>query len=534
MKIKAYYPIVLALVLAAGLFIGNKLGNPFYTGTKVKATNLNQYNKLTEVISYIEQQYVDNIEAEELVDVSIEELLHHLDPHSAYIPAEDLEEATQPLEGNFGGIGIEFHIQNDTIMVVRTIAGGPSEMLGMQSGDRITEIEGENVAGIGITNDMVMKKLRGEKGTEVNVNVSRRGVKDLINFHITRNDIPIFSIEVSYMVDENTGYLKLNRFGAKTYDEFLDAIDGLKKQGLKNLILDLRGNPGGYLEAATKISDEFLDNGKMIVYTEGKASKRRIYKSTSVGDFETGKLVVLVDEGSASASEILAGALQDWDRATIIGRRTFGKGLVQEQTTFPDGSALRLTVSRYYTPTGRSIQKPYTDNVDKYNNELLERYIDGELLSADSISFPDSLKYTTPKGKTVYGGGGIMPDIFVPLDTTGTSNYYNQVAAKGLIVQFAYDYVDLNRKSLVSYKDYNAFNNQFEISEKVLADFIKFAAKNGVPVNNNQIVISDQLIRTRLKAFISRQLFQNLGFYSVFHKLDAAFLKGLETINSEL
>ena len=534
MKIKAYYPIVLALVLAAGLFIGNKLGNPFYTGTKVKATNLNQYNKLTEVISYIEQQYVDKIEAEELVDVSIEELLHHLDPHSAYIPAEDLEGATQPLEGNFGGIGIEFHIQNDTIMVVRTIASGPSEILGMQSGDRITQIEGENVAGIGITNADVMNQLRGEKGSEVNVKVYRRGVKDLIDFHITRNDIPIFSIEVSYMVDEVTGYLKLTRFGAKTYDEFLQAIEDLNKQGLKNLILDLRANPGGYLEAATKIADEFLDNGKMIVYTEGKASKKRTYKSTSAGDFEVGKLVVLVDEGSASASEILAGALQDWDRASIVGRRTFGKGLVQEQVSFPDGSALRLTVSRYYTPTGRSIQKPYSDDFEGYNNELIERYIGGELVSADSISFPDSLKFTTPNGKTVYGGGGIMPDIFVPLDTIGTSNYYNQVSAKGLIVQFAYDYVDANRISLTNYENYLEFNKQFEITDKVLADFIKYAAENGVGENTKQIKISDELIRIRLKAFISRQLYQSLGFYSVFHKLDAAFLKALETINTAL
>ncbi|NNC84663.1 MAG: S41 family peptidase, partial [Bacteroidia bacterium] len=513
MKLKAYYPIVLALVLAAGLFIGNKLGNPFYTGNKVKATNLNQYNKLTEVISYIEQQYVDKIEAEELVDVSIEELLHHLDPHSSYIPAEDLNSATEPLEGNFGGIGIEFHIQNDTIMVVRTIAGGPSGILGMQSGDRITHIEDELVAGTGITNTDVMDKLRGEKGTDVNVRVYRRGVSDLIDFHITRNDIPIFSVEVSYMVDENTGYIKLNRFGAKTYDEFLESLEKLHQEGLQNLIIDLRGNPGGYLEAATKISDEFLDDGKMIVYTEGKASKKRTYTATSGGDFKTGNLVVLIDEGSASASEILAGALQDWDRATIIGRRSFGKGLVQEQTRFPDGSALRLTVSRYFTPTGRSIQKPYTDDVDAYNNELLERYIDGELNNVDSISFPDSLKYETPKGKVVFGGGGIMPDIFVPLDTTGTSSYYNKVAAQGLIVQYAYDYVDANRSELNDYSSYSHFNSNFQITDAVLSNFISYAENNGVKPIGKEIEISDELIRTRIKAFISRQLYQNLGFY---------------------
>jgi carboxyl-terminal processing protease len=394
------------------------------------------------------------------------------------------------------------------------------------------KVDGKNVAGIGITNNDVFQKLRGPGGTKVKISVLRRNQPGLVDFNITRGKIPIYSIDVSYMIDNKTGYIKVNRFAATTYDpEFKEALDKLVKLGMAQLILDLRGNPGGYLDAATKLADEFLPDKKLIVYTEGKSRPKTVYEATKEGNFETGKVVVLIDQGSASAAEILAGALQDWDRATIVGRRSFGKGLVQEQTVFPDGSALRLTIARYYTPTGRCIQKSYKGGYEEYQHELEERLKNGEFESADSIKETDTVKYTTPAGKIVYGGGGIKPDVFVPLDTSDNSEYVNDLFRAGLINQYAYDFVDRNRNSLKQYKDFAAYHDQFQISDQLFGEFISYAEKQGVKKNETGIKRSGKQIRLQLKAFIARQVFGNSGFFPTLNEADNTFLKAVEIIN---
>lgn len=521
-KFKTWLPFVLGIVLAAGILLGSRLSI---------APVANNYNKINDVLGYIRQEYVDTINQKQLVDGTIEKMLEQLDPHSAYIPAEDLQSANEPLEGNFEGVGIEFHIQQDTIMVVAAISGGPSEAVGIIAGDRIVKVNGKNVAGTNITNELVLKTLRGKGGTKVKVGIQRRGEPRLRDFTITRGKIPIYSVDVAYMVDAKTGYIKISRFAATTVKEYMDAFTRLRNQGMAQLILDLRGNPGGYLDAATILADEFLDGKKLIVYTQGKSRPRTDYFADQPGQFEKGKIVVLIDEGSASASEILSGALQDWDRATIIGRRSFGKGLVQEQTTFPDGSAMRLTIARYYTPTGRSIQKSYKNGVEAYNDELMTRIRHGELESADSIHMIDSLKFTTPGGKTVYGGGGILPDVFVPLDTTYNSEYINRLYGAGLLNQFAYDYVDANRGTLKSFKTFNDFNKSFTVDEQVLKQFIAFAETKEVKYNEKEFQRSAPLIRAQLKAFIARMIWQNNGMFPVLHTIDKTFSKALEIIN---
>ncbi len=519
-------PLIFACLLAAGILIGSRMNVSFVPGKSFFVSRSNEFNKLTDVINYIKQEYVDTINERNIVDQSIEKILQNLDPHSAYIPAEMLDAATEPLEGNFEGIGIEFHIQQDTIMVVSTISGGPSEMVGLMPGDRIVKVEGENVAGTGITNTDVLQKLRGKGGTRVTISVLRRLKPGLLEFTITRGRIPINSLEASFMTDSITGYVKLSRFSATTSDEFHTALKKLKGEGMKQLVLDLRGNPGGYLDAAIKVSDEFLPDKKLVVYTRGKSRPKSEYFATDGGAFETGKVVVMIDEGSASASEIVAGALQDWDRATIAGRRSFGKGLVQEQSVFADGSALRLTIARYYTPTGRSIQKAYNNGFEQYQNELLDRFSHGEFEHPDSIHFADSLKFETPGGKIVYGGGGIMPDVFVPLDTTFNSDYLDQILRASAISQFAYDFVDIHRKSL-AYDDFDSFNKKFAITENILTEFIMYGEKLGVKKSAEGLKKSAALIRIQLKAFIARQLFRNDGFYRVLLEADNSFKKSL-------
>lgn len=530
-KHSRFLPLIFALLLATGIFIGSRMGNSFITSRTFFMPRTNQFNKLSDVINYIQNEYVDTINQKQLVDVSIEQLLQHLDPHSAYITAQDLQAANEPLEGNFEGIGIEFHIQDDTIMVVTTISGGPSDMVGIMPGDRIVKVDGKNVGGIGITNNDVFQKLRGPGGTKVKISILRRSVPKLIDFVITRGKIPIYSVDVSYKVDANTGYIKISRFAATTFDEFKTALQSLKEQGVTQLIVDLRGNPGGYLDAATKLADEFLPDKKMIVYTEGKSRPKAEYEATAAGDFETGKVIVLIDEGSASAAEILAGALQDWDRATIVGRRSFGKGLVQEQTVLSDGSAIRLTVARYYTPTGRSIQKSYTNGYEAYQHELIDRINHGELESADSIKPADTLKYKTPGGKIVYGGGGIMPDVFVALDTTENSSFFNEVLSTNAMGKFVYDYVDRNRITLRTFKDFKSYNDQFIINDKIFNEFLVFAEKQGVKKSTEGIALSGKVIRVELKAFIGRQLFKNEGFYPVLSEIDNTFKKAIQLIN---
>lgn len=519
-----FLPVFLGISLALGILIGQSL-KPGSAG--------NERSKLKTILDYIEQEYVDPVSPDSLVETTIHAMLEQLDPHSAYIPAEDLQAVNESLEGNFEGIGIEFHIQQDTIMVVAAIPGGPSEKVGLMPGDRIVKVNGKNVAGIGITNEQVQKNLRGKGGSEVTVSISRRNKENLVDFKIIRGKIPLNSLETAYMIDKATGFVKLSRFSATTYEECSSAIEQLKSEGMQSLILDLRGNPGGFLDAATKLVDEFLDGNKLIVYTSGKSRPRSEYKARRDGLFEKGDLIVLIDEGSASASEILAGAIQDWDRGTIVGRRSFGKGLVQEQSELPDGSALRLTIARYYTPSGRSIQKPYNKGMQDYDGELFDRYRHGELLSADSIRQTDSLKYKTSSGRTVYGGGGIMPDVFVPLDTSYNSTYLDRIYADGLINRFTYDYVDANREGLGAYKDPDDFRRNFPVNGLLLSEFVEFAEKSGVRKDPQGIKKSGVFLSNQLRAYIARLLWQNKGLYPILHEQDSAVREALRIIRKK-
>lgn len=529
-KFYVYLPIIFALVLVLGILIGQtfSLNN---RSNFISVNTTNQYNKIEEILHYISEQYVDTINDKQLVEKTITTMLQNLDPHSSYLTAEELQANNEPLQGNFEGIGIEFNIVEDTIRVLSAIAGGPSERVGIQAGDKIVEVEGKKVAGIKITNKDVLAKLKGAGGTKVKVGILRRGKTKLQNFTITRGTIPIFSVDVSYMITPKTGYIKISRFASDTYNEYLQAFKKLQQQGMKQLIIDLRGNGGGYLNTAVSIADEFLPKGKEIVYTIGKARPRADYKATEKGDFEDGKLVILIDDGSASASEILAGAMQDNDRATIVGRRSFGKGLVQEQSEFSDGSAMRLTIARYYTPTGRSIQKTYSHGVEDYYKEEYNRYSSGELENQDSIKINDTLKYTTPGGKIVYGGGGIIPDVFVPIDTTGRSHYLAEVMYNGLINDFAFDYADKQRAKLKErYQSVESFTNGFTISPVIFNDFVAYSQKNGVKPNEKQVKISEHLIKLQLKALIARNIWNNSGFYPVLQKDDNVLNKALELL----
>lgn len=532
-KFKLWLPLVFAALLAGGIYIGMRLNEPFKNNRSFFSFRTGQFNKLNDVINYINNEYVDTVNQKTLVESTIEDMLHQLDPHSAYIPSDELQAMNEPLEGNFDGIGVEFHIQEDTIMVVSAVTGGPSESLGIQAGDRIIKVDGKNFAHINVTSSQVMQALRGPSGTKVKVTIFRKTSGETRDYLITRGKIPIYSVDVAYMLNKETGYVKVSHFAERTYEEYLDGFMKLKEQGMKNLILDLRGNPGGYLKTAIQLADEFLPDKKLVVYTQGRSRPKESFYATERGFFETGALVVMVDEGSASASEIVAGALQDWDRATVIGRRSFGKGLVQEQSEFPDGSAIRLTIARYYTPTGRCIQKSYEGGYENYENELYERLKKGELLSSDSIHFADSLKFKTPGGKIVYGGGGIMPDEFVALDTTGSSNYYGDVNSRGLINQFAYDYLDKNRKAFEKYKTFAEFNTSFSTNEEIFREFINYAQKNGVAPDEKGEKLSGNIIRVQIKALIARQIWKNDGFYPVVHTLDVALKKALDMVEKK-
>ncbi|HES59716.1 MAG TPA: S41 family peptidase, partial [Caldithrix sp.] len=417
-KLSIYAPLVLAVVFALGIYLGNLLN---FQSKDNKISLKSEPNKLDLIIDLIESDYVDTVSTSDLIEEAVPYILKNLDPHSIYIPAKDLKQVNEPLEGNFEGIGVQFNLLNDTILVINTISGGPAEKVGLMAGDKIITINDSLFAGKKITNEDVIKNLKGEQGTTVKVGVARIGFDKLLSFEITRNKVPLYSVDVAYMMSEDIGYVKISAFARTTYDEFMQAVNNLHKQGMKKIVLDLRSNTGGYLDAAISIIDEFLEKDKLIVYTEGKARPRYEYKATKNGACLKDELVVLIDSWSASASEIVAGAIQDNDRGTIVGRRSFGKGLVQESSYFRDGSALRLTIARYYTPTGRSIQKSYSKGNDEYELDLLHRYENGEFESADSTVFADSLKFVTKGGKIVYGGGGIMPDVFVAVDTLGVT-----------------------------------------------------------------------------------------------------------------
>ena len=486
---------------------------------------------MQDVMQYILNEYVDTLNQKTFQDEAITAMLSKLDPHSSYIPASELDQVTEQLEGNFDGIGVEFNIQRDTIMVVAAITGGPSEALGIQSGDRIVKIEGKTVAGKKITNEDVIKQLRGKSGTKVKVSIFRPGQKSLRDFTITRGKIPIYSLDASVMLDQQTGYIKISRFAATTYNEYLKAFGELRMKGMKKLILDLRDNPGGYLNAAVDLSDEFLPRGKKIVYTQGQARPKEDYTATAKGGFETGDLVVLIDEGSASASEIVSGAIQDNDRGWVVGRRSFGKGLVQEEVRFDDGSAMRLTIARYYTPTGRCIQRPYDQGTDEYYQEITER-MSGTSKNKAAADKKDSLAYKTSAGRTVYGGGGVTPDVTIEADTSGYSEYLAKVVSNGLINRFSFEYVDARRKELKSrYPSAENFASQFPVNG-LLPDFYAFAAKNGVASDPKGQAVSWGIISNQLQALIGRALYGNSGFYLSQTRNDATVKKALELLRS--
>lgn len=525
-RLKIFLPIIFALLLATGIFIGSKL-NFSSPVVRFLQPGKKPSDKLNSVLNFIEEEYVDTVKRDALVEKAISDLLQNLDPHSVYISAQEVKEMREPLEGNFEGIGIEFNIFKDTIRVVAAIPGGPCEILGIQAGDKIVKIEGKNAAGVKMKNKDVLGKLRGKGGTEVTVSIMRGNSKKLIDYTITRGKIPIYSVDAGYMLNKTTGYIKISRFAENTHEEFLDKASKLRSEGMQNLILDLRGNGGGLLSTAIKICDEFLESGKVIVYTQGKSHPKETIAATSRGILTETKLVVLIDESSASASEIVAGAIQDNDRGTIVGRRSFGKGLVQRETMFADSSAIRLTVARYCTPTGRCIQKPYGKDLEDYYSEEYSRYKTGELMHADSIHENDSLKFKTPNGKIVYGGGGITPDVFVPLDTFGRTPYLSELYVKGTLNQFCFDYADKNRKAL-SAMGLDKFRSSFMVDENILKELIVFSEKQGVKPNYKEMEKSKALIVNILRAGLARQIWGNDGFYPILNEDDKVISKALK------
>jgi len=530
-KLQIYLPIAFSIVLILGMWIGSNLISTNSAPTQLLNIGSNSYNKVGDILDYIVQDYVDTVNFSELETDAIVGMLEELDPHSMYISKEEFSKVNDPLMGSFEGIGISFRIEKDSITVINPIPGGPSEKVGLMAGDRIVMVDDSLVAGVGITNNDAMRKLKGKKGTQVKVTNYRRGVPKLIDFTITRDVIPTYSVDVAYMVNEDVGYIKVNKFSATTYDEFMKATADLVNEGMTKLILDLRGNPGGLMQAAIQISDEFLKEGELIVYTDGKSRPKRHAFATDSGDLEDIDVAVLVDENSASSSEIVAGALQDNDKGLIIGRRTFGKGLVQEQISLPDGSAIRLTTARYYTPTGRSIQRPYDKgDAEGYYEEYYHRYVNGEMTNIDSIHFDDSLKYTTPKGKIVYGGGGIMPDIFVPMITDTIHTYYNLLANKGLIFQFAFDYTDKNRAKLNKFKDFESFNQKFKMDNNTFKELVAYAEEKGISQSKEKISISKDKIKTLFKAFVGRNVLDEKGFYPIYHSIDTTFKRAVYEI----
>lgn len=501
-----------------------------------KGNNNLDARKLQMALYAISNLYVDNTDEPKLVEDAIVGMLEKLDPHSTYTDAEETKEMTEPLQGNFDGIGIQFNMLTDTLYVIQVIPGGPSEKVGLMAGDRIILVDDTLISGVKMKNTDIMKRLRGTKGTEVRVKVLRNKVPELIEFKIIRGKIPVYSLDAAYMADKTTGYIKLNRFAASSADEFREALAKLKKQGMKNLILDLQGNGGGYLNIAIDIADEFLDKDKLIVYTEGSKQPREEAKSTIRGDFKEGRLVVLVDETSASASEILSGAVQDWDRGVIIGRRTFGKGLVQKPIPLPDGSMIRLTVSRYYTPTGRSIQKPYTNGKPSdYNHDLIDRYNRGELMSADSIHFPDSMRYNTLQTKrTVYGGGGIMPDVFIPVDTSRYTDYHRDVVASGLVNRIAMNYLDKNRSQMTKkYPKFAQYKQSFNVTDEMMQELVDLANADKIEFDEEEYNRSRPLIKLQIKALIARDLYDMGEYFQVINDDNPSLQEALRIINND-
>lgn len=497
---------------------------------------MSAWQKLGMTEKAIVDMYVDSVDETKITEEAIKAMLKQLDPHSQYTNPEETKELNEPLEGNFSGIGVQFNMRNDTLYVIQTISGGPSEKVGILPGDRIVAVNDTAIAGVKMKNSQIMKRLRGPKGSKVEVKVLRKSVTEPMSFTITRDDIPLYSIDASYMIDPKTGYVRLSRFAGTSYKEFMDAVEKLKKEGMKQLVLDLTDNGGGYLNIASDLANEFLDKNQLIVYTEGRSSKRHDEKANGKGSLKDIPVLVLVNQYSASASEILSGALQDWDRAVVVGRRTFGKGLVQRPLPFPDESMIRLTVARYYTPAGRCIQKPYADgNMETYSKDIINRYNRGELMHSDSIHFPDSLKVNTLKnGRVIYGGGGIMPDHFVPLDTTEFTKYYRSLVASGCLYQYSIDYVDANRATLKKqYNDADDYIAKFDVSDEMLQALIKKADADSVKFNQDDFNASKPLIEDQIKALIGRDVFGEVAYFKVMNKRNDIVKAALDIINDK-
>lgn len=520
-----WYPLVISIAIVLGIVIGNYISTKKFT--------LDKDRKINAVLNLIQSEYVDSIDVKDLVEQAIPAIIGNIDPHSYYIPASDIRAENEKLDGSLSGIGVSFFMMNDTANVDQVIPNGPAEKVGMLAGDRIISVNGESIVGGTLTAEGIRSKIRGEKGTKVRIGVKRNTSKKTLTFTITRDDIPMNTIDVSYMLDDKTGYIKIAQFGKNTYDEFFAALSKLKKDGASRYIVDLRGNPGGYMEMAILMVNEFLEQGELIVYTKGRKEREDIQVwSDDQGSFHDAQVAVLIDEYSASASEIMAGALQDNDRGLVVGRRSFGKGLVQKQIYLPDSSAIRLTIARYYTPSHRCIQKDYTlGDEDDYSKELYDRYSHGELYSADSIKVDKSKIFRTANGRIVYGGGGIVPDIFVPNDTTGITTYYRAVANLGLLQQYVYTYVDINRDQLKNVKTVKQLMGMMPSDDALTYDFVCYARDNGVPMRWYYINLSRSLIARQLRALVIRDVLGSEEFYRYYNRTDNTVNAALKALN---
>lgn len=515
-----------------------------------------QFRKLIVAMHSVNQLYVDKVEQKKLVEDAINGMLKQLDPHSIYTPAKDVEQLNESLEGGFDGIGVQYNMSDDTLVVIQPVSGGPSDKVGILAGDMIVTVNDTAIAGVKMSKEEIMKRLRGPKGTKVNLGVLRRGIKDMLTFVVARDKIPLYTIDAYYMIDKTTGYVRISSFGATTHDEFVKAFNRLKSQGMNDIVIDLQGNGGGYLQAAVQMADEFLSNHEMIVYTDGRAQGRHDFRATDK-KMDIGRVVVLVDGYTASAAEILSGAIQDNDRGVIVGRRTFAKGLVQRPINLPDGSLIRLTVAHYYSPVGRCFQKPYVKGDKKsYDNDMLDRLNSGELTNPDSIHFPDSLKYQTKGGRTVYGGGGIMPDVYVPLDTTRYTKLHRELTAKGCIVQSTLKYLDQNRKRLVKeynidvyrkqkakeskgkdvvydMSDFNRYKTSFEVPKELIDIMLEKAKESKIEYNDSTLSESLPMIKIQLKALLARDLWDMNEYFQIINPINEIYIEGLKALNDE-
>ncbi|HJV77650.1 MAG TPA: S41 family peptidase [Paludibacter sp.] len=524
----------LVLIIFISIFGGVLLGNIISNRANGSGfSRMMSHNKVDELLSIIKSQYVDTMDMKAMNEELMTDVASKLDPHSVYIPAADLANVNSELEGSFSGIGVQFNIQNDTVMIVAIVSGGPSEKVGLLAGDRIVQVDDSVFVGKKINNEKVMRKLKGKAGTKVKLGIRRHGTREILHYSITRGEIPVNSVDIAYMIEPGVGFIKVSKFAATTYAEFLDAIAKLRNQGAKKYIIDLRENSGGFMDQAINMVNEFLPGGRMIVYSKGKAYPRSEAKSDGKGSCINLPVVVLIDEFSASASEIFSGAIQDNDRGLIIGRRSFGKGLVQQQMNLSDGSAIRLTVARYYTPSGRSIQKPYVKGkAQDYEMDIVKRYMHGEIDSKDSIHAVHKLKYKTVGGRIVYGGGGIMPDIFVPRDTTEFTPYLNKVINYGYLYQFAFQYADKNRDKLKANKTWQQMDKYLD-AQNLLPEFVRFTSGKGVAANSSQVNISKRLLLTQLKGYISRNSIGDQGFYPLLYKDDKTVKTALEQLRKK-